>query len=148
MWKKYSIVITIIACIGTILLFVVKDIQKTSLVETVKIEEQYEDFIVHIQVEETSEGFQVLRSIQYLGDEVIVILHRTPLTQVTVDADNATFTGSPLSKKMEPDYQYYPQEPLNFPALEKGDHTLYVHTQFFIDGERIDIKTEETISFQ
>ncbi|WP_208589416.1 hypothetical protein [Gracilibacillus suaedae] len=148
MWKKYTIVIAIIACIGTVLLFVIKDLQKASLVETVKIEEQYEDFIVHIRAEETSDGFQVLRSIQYIGEENMMIQHRTPLTQVTINADNATFTGSPITKQMKPGYQYHPEQPLNFPALEKGDHKMYVHTQFFIDGERIDIKTEETISFQ
>ncbi|QGH34353.1 hypothetical protein GI584_10105 [Gracilibacillus salitolerans] len=148
MWKKYTIVIAIIACIGTVLLFIIKDLQQTSLVETVKIEEQYEDFIVHIRIEETSEGFQVLRSVQYIGNEDIIIQHRTPLTQVTINADNATFTGSPISKQMKPGFQYHPQQPLTFQALEKGDHKLFVHTQFFIGGERIDIKTEETISFQ
>ncbi|SFM01454.1 hypothetical protein SAMN04487943_106193 [Gracilibacillus orientalis] len=148
MWKKYTIVIAIIACIGTVLLFVIKDLQKASLVETVKVEEQYEDFIVHIRIEETNNGFQVLRSIQYIGEEVITIQHRTPLTQITINADNATFTGSPISKQMKPGYQYHPQQPLNFSALEKGDHKLFVHTQFFIDEESVNIKTEETISFQ
>ncbi|MGP4040470.1 hypothetical protein ACTWP4_11355 [Gracilibacillus sp. D59] len=148
MWKRNTIVIAIIACIGTFLLFIIKDFQKTSLVETVKIEEQYEDFIVHIRIEGINDGFQVLRSVQYIGEENIMIQHRTPLTQITVNVDNATFTGSPISKQMKPGFHYHPQEPLTFANLEKGDHKLFVHTQFFINGERIDIKTEKTISFQ
>ncbi|MDX8044858.1 hypothetical protein SH601_02565 [Gracilibacillus sp. S3-1-1] len=147
MLKKYTIVTAFIVFIGLIL-YLMLNIQQPSLVESVKLEEQYEDFIIHIHVEGTNNGFQVLRSIQYTGDEQITIQHRTPLTQVTIGADNAIFTGSPISKQLEPGHQYYPQQPMDFSALEKGEHTLYVHTQFFIDGERIDIKSEATISFQ
>ncbi|WP_058306952.1 hypothetical protein [Gracilibacillus massiliensis] len=148
MWKKITIVIALIACIGAISLFVFKDIQKTSLDKTVKIEEQYEDFIVHIRIEKTEEGFQVLRSIEYIGQEAIMLRHRTPLTQVTINADNAVFTGSPISKQMEPGLQYHPQEPLKFQALDKGVHKVYVHTQFFIEEQRIDIRTESEIKFK
>ncbi|SHM89127.1 hypothetical protein [Gracilibacillus kekensis] len=147
MWKKITIVIAIIACIGAISLLILKGIVKPSLDESVKIEEQYEDFIVHIRIEKTEEGFQVLRSIEYIGKEDIMVRHRTPLTQVTINADNAVFTGSPISKQMEPGLQYHPQEPLKFPSLDKGVHKVYVHTQFFIEEKRIDIKTKSEIKF-
>ncbi|GAE91831.1 hypothetical protein JCM21714_790 [Gracilibacillus boraciitolerans JCM 21714] len=125
-----------------------KDYLKTSLVEAVKIEKQYGDFTVHVRIEEISEGFQVLRSIEYAGEEDIVIRHRTPLTQITINADNAVFTGSPVIKQMKPGFQYHPEMPLTFSELKKGEHKVYVHTQFFIEDQKFDIKTKSTIVFK
>ncbi|UOQ48028.1 hypothetical protein MUN88_18540 [Gracilibacillus caseinilyticus] len=147
-WKRFTFTIIVIACIGAIMLFVTGAFQKPVLAETVKLEKQYEDFIVHIRIEPIEDGFQVLRSLQYTGEASLVIEHRSPLTQVTIDADNPTFTGSPVTKQLNADYQYYPQAPLLFETLEKGNHTVYIHTQFYIDGERVDIKTKETITFE
>lgn len=148
MSKKYIIVFILIACLGISLFFIINTLQKSTLVEPVKIEEQYKDFIVHIRIEPLNEGFQVLRSIEYTGDERIEIDHRSPLTQVSIGMDNGVFTGSPSTKQMAPGYQYHPQKPLVFDSLEKGEHTVYIHTQFFKEGNRIDIESEETIRFE
>ncbi|UOQ85419.1 hypothetical protein [Gracilibacillus salinarum] len=147
-WKRFTITIVVIACIAAFMLFITGVFQKSVLAETVKLEEQYKDFIVHIRIEPLEEGFQVLRSLQYTGEASLVIEHRSPLTQVTIDADNPTFTGSPVTKQLNADYQYYPQPTLLFDTLEKGKHTIYIHTQFYIEGERVDIKTKETLIFE
>ncbi len=118
------------------------------LENTVKISESYEDFIIHIRVEKHEEGMQVLRSIEYTGKEEVIIEHRTPLTQVTIDQPNGSFTGSFVSKTLRPGFSYHPQEPIHFDSLDKGEHKIYVHTQFFIEEERVDIETEGRLVFK
>ncbi|WP_066192744.1 MULTISPECIES: hypothetical protein [Gracilibacillus] len=147
MKKKYMVIIAFLVVV-TISFFIVREWQGASLTETVKFEEQYQDFVVHIQVEPMSEGFMVLRSIQYLGDEDIVIYHRAPLTQVTIDQDNPVFTGSEVEKQLNSGGQYYPQEPLTFSSLKKGEHAIFIHTQFKLEGEQVNIKSEGELVFE
>ncbi|MFC4404742.1 hypothetical protein [Gracilibacillus xinjiangensis] len=147
MWKKIILSIILITCVGLLVTAFVKESMKTSLIETVKISEQYEDYIIHIRIEPTNDGFKVLRSLEYTGDERVEIKHRTPLTAVTINRNNPVFTGSHRTMVLNPGYNY-PQEAIRFSNLEKGSHTVYVHTQFFIENERIDIKSEGELYFE
>ncbi|PWU69024.1 hypothetical protein [Gracilibacillus dipsosauri] len=148
MKKKPLIVIILFIAIGLIItIFLIRG-SEASLVETVQIKEQYQDFIIHIRVEDTEDGFQVLRSLEYIGDEMVEIKHRTPLTQITIDKDNAVFTGSHRNMVLRPGNQYNPLEPLHLENLEKGSHRLYIHTQFMMEGKWINIKTEKEILFE
>lgn len=140
-----AISLVIIVAVG---FFAFQKFQSASLAETVILEGQHEDFVVHIQIEPDQDGVRVLRSLQYIGDEDITIEHRSPLTQITINTDNAVFTGSTIKKHLQQGSQYYTQEPLRIPALNKGTHVIYVHTQFKKDGEQIDIKSKGEVRFE
>ncbi|WP_163536651.1 hypothetical protein [Gracilibacillus sp. YIM 98692] len=148
MWRKILITLVLILGVTWLFGFFIKESMTTSLVETVKIKEQYEDFIVHVRIEETTEGFQVLRSLEYIGEEEVEIKHRTPLTQVTFTKDNGTFTGSHVQNTLKPGYSYHPQQPLHMSPLNKGRHTVYIHSQFMVDGKEVNIKGQGTIVFE
>ncbi|SER98185.1 hypothetical protein SAMN04487944_11469 [Gracilibacillus ureilyticus] len=148
MWKKIIVTILLIACIGLLVTAFIKESMKTNLAETVKINEQYEDYIIHIRIEAVNDGFQVLRSLEYTGDEKVEIKHRNPLTAVTINKDNPVFTGSDRTMVLNPGNNYHPQEPVEFSNLPKGSHTVYIHTQFFVDGERVDIKSKGELKFE
>lgn len=146
--KNHFLVICGIGFLCISLFFIINEYGKTTLTRPFSVSEKFEDFIIHIRLEPLDEGFQVLRAIEYTGEESVEIRHRSPLIQVTVNVDNATFTGSPVKKRMEPGYQYHPQKPLTFDSLVRGEHTLYVHAQFFLGEERIDVKTKKSIHFE
>jgi flagellar basal body-associated protein FliL len=139
------LLILIIVGVGTI--YFVMGSSKAKLVEPVEIKKVSEDFVIHIRAEKIDQGFQVLRSLEYIGEESIKIMHRTPLISVSVDHDNHRFTGSPVAKTLEQGDVYYPQDPQTFSALEKGDHVLLVHAQFVIEGKEVNIKSEKAIRF-
>ncbi|KAB8138586.1 hypothetical protein F9U64_02930 [Gracilibacillus oryzae] len=150
MWKKLILIMLLITCFGLIIGAFVAESMKTSLVETVNFSEQYEDYIIHIRIEALNdkEKFQVLRSLEYTGDEIVEIKHRTPLTAVTLNKENAVFTGSHRTMFLNPGNSYHPQKRMEFSNLSKGSHTIYIHTQFLLNDERIDIKSKGELRFE
>lgn len=138
----------VLLLVGSASVYWVKETTNAQLVETVKVSKQEDDFTLHIRVENHDEGFQILRSIQYDGDESVKIEHRTPLTAVSINQSGSDFTGSPVTKTLNPGDIYTPQEPLSYKSLGKGEYLLYVHSQFFVDGKQVNITCESEIVFQ
>lgn len=122
--------------------FIVKEVfYQPQLTNNIKIEESEGDFIVHINVVKTEEGFQILRSLEYKGEQGIQISHRAPLIEVMINKNNPEFTGSPIEKELLPGSHYHPQGPIQFMNLDKGIHEVYVHAQFETEKETINIQT-------
>ncbi|WP_226034546.1 hypothetical protein [Aquibacillus saliphilus] len=145
--KKIIILILLIVLTISGTIYWLNETSSAKLIETYKIREQKDDFIVHIRVERNGDGFQILRSLQYIGSETITIDHRTPLTSVSINQENHDFTGSHVTKTLEPNYIYHPQEPESYSPLEKGSYNLYIHSQFFVDGEPFNVYSEQEIVF-
>ncbi|SDL80064.1 hypothetical protein [Sediminibacillus halophilus] len=148
MVKKLLMICTALAVIGGAAAYWFVETSSAKLAEPVQVSEQMEDFIMHVQVEKNEEGFQVLRSLEYIGDEPIVLSHRTPLISLRVNHDTKNFTGSPVTKELNPGDVYHPQEAKVFNPLKKGSHTLYMDCEFYIDGERKNIKAHKEMVFQ
>ncbi|MDC3412736.1 hypothetical protein NC797_04595 [Aquibacillus sp. 3ASR75-11] len=128
--------------------YLVMGSSKAKLTEPVEMNKVNDDFILHVRAERTDQGFQVLRSLEYKGEEQITIMHRTPLISISVEYDKPRFTGSPVTQTLDPGDVYYPQEPRVYSSLEKGEYTLFANGQFYFNGQIINIKSEETIQFQ
>ncbi|WP_186577645.1 hypothetical protein [Aquibacillus kalidii] len=149
MIKRISVLTLILIVFGMATVYFLNETTTAELKDTVKIREEQGDFIVHLRVEKVeNKGYQILRSIEYQGKEPITIEHRTPLIAVSVNRSNAHFTGSPVTKTLNPGDIYHPQEPKNDEPLDRGEHMLYIHTQFVTDGETVDIKTNKPIVFE
>ncbi|MCT2534348.1 hypothetical protein NC661_09840 [Aquibacillus koreensis] len=147
MKKVIGITIGIIL-LGTIGFYWMVESTNAKLVEPIKIKEEFEEFIVHIRVENIDEGIKILRSLEYRGEEPVTIEHRTPLTSVDISKNNNDFTGSFVTKNLNAGDIYRPQEPKVYESPSKGKYTLHMHTQFFIDGEPINITSEEEVVFE
>lgn len=145
---KYVLIaaVLVFSAIGIVYLF--NRTPNTQLSESVEINQRKEDFILHIRVEEVEGGFQVLRSLQYTGTEKITIEHRTPLIAVAINKQANNFTGSPVVSDMDSGNIYHPQSPRIFPLLEKGTHKLYIHAEFLVDEELVNMTIEKEISFE
>ena len=141
MLKKGIVFISISLCIFLVGFIVKEALYQPQLKTNIKIEESEGDFNVHITVEKTQDGFQILRSLEYRGDEGIQISHRTPLIEVMINKNNPEFTGSPVNRQLIPGSHYHPQGPLKFDDIGEGIHDIYVHAQFETADEKIDIQT-------
>ncbi|MDL4842176.1 hypothetical protein [Aquibacillus rhizosphaerae] len=150
MIKRLLIMVIVVTVLSIVGVYWMKGSTNAELVGTVKVSEQQDNFIVHIRVENSDEGIKIFRSLEYIGQEIVVIDHRTPLTSVNINKQNNDFTGSPVTKTLDPGDIYRPQEAIAIPdgTLDKGKSTMYVHTQFFIDGEAINIKSEKELTFE
>ncbi|MRH41854.1 hypothetical protein GH741_04100 [Aquibacillus halophilus] len=146
--KRLTLLIILMLLFISVTIYWFMDTSSAKLVEIVEIQQQKDDFIVHIRVETNDKGFQILRSLEYTGDEPITIDHRTPLISVSIIQKNHDFTGSHVNKVLNPGNIYHPQKPQSYNSLEEGDYNLYMHSQFFIDGEEVNIFAEKEISFQ
>lgn len=149
MGKKVPIIIFVLISITVgIVLFSMYN-HKSALEQTVIFKEEYNDYIVHIRIEAVNEEqFQILRSLEYNGQEKLTIKHRTPLTAVTIDKDNPVFTGSHRNRLLLPGYHYHPQDPLVYDNLTEGKHIVYVHTQFDDGEEIVNIKAKSEVYFK
>ncbi|MFC4556917.1 hypothetical protein ACFO3D_01685 [Virgibacillus kekensis] len=114
--------------------------------KTVNVEE--DDFVLHIHVENDDSGFQVYRSLQYLGQGKVEITHRTPLISVSFKQKNHDYTGSNVTEVLDNGRSYYPQGPVSFESPEQGTYKLYCETRFTVNGEKVRINLEETLAFQ
>ncbi|ENH97196.1 hypothetical protein J416_07142 [Gracilibacillus halophilus YIM-C55.5] len=148
MWKKIWLVLLFITLIAIVVFIYIRGAISPTLANTVNVEKAYKDFIIHLRIEGTEDGFQVLRALEYTGDKKVSISHRTPLIEVSVGKDNGTFTGNLITKELQPSIRYYAQEPLALDSKEVGEHKVYIHAQFLFQGEWQDIKTTKTITFE
>lgn len=117
------------------------------LVESKEIKKQQGNFILHMRVDETDNGIQVLRSLQYVGEDTIEIDHQTPLISVSISNENHDFTGSLVTKTMNSG-NIYPQEKLLFEAPDEGECNLYVQARFNADGKEVLIDHIEKLLFK
>lgn len=139
----------IIVTIGILALFYFgNDRASASLFTNKSISKRVDDFILHIYVEDGEEGFQVFRSIEYIGDDPIEINHQTPLISVSFQQKNHDFTGSNVSKTLNHGMSYYPQDELVLAKPKKGKYPIYVCARFNIKGERLIIEHEEMLEFK
>ncbi|SDQ65689.1 hypothetical protein SAMN05216232_2960 [Virgibacillus subterraneus] len=108
---------------------------------------QQDEFILHIRVEKMSEGFQVFRSIQYIGEEQVEITHQTPLISVSLKHKNHDYTGSNVTRVLTSGSSYHPQGSKTFEAPGRGEYTLFCESRFNVDGEEIKINYQENLMF-
>ncbi|WP_053219854.1 hypothetical protein [Virgibacillus senegalensis] len=148
MGKKILVICAALVVFGAVAVYWFVETSSAKLAEPVQVSKESEDFIMHVQVEKTDEGFQVLRSLEYTGNEPVVLSHRTPLISLHVNHDTKNFTGSPVTKELNPGDVYHPQEAKIYNPLKKGKHTLFMDCEFFIDGERKNIKAEKEMIFR
>lgn len=118
-----------------------------SLTTASSASKQVDDFILHLRVEEVEEGIQVLQSLQYVGEEEIIIEHQTPLVSVSLLHNNHDFIGNSVSKVLNKG-NIYPQQAVIFPSPEKGECNLYVKARFVVEGEPIIIKHVKKLLFK
>lgn len=117
------------------------------LATTTSLMQRENDFLLHLRVEEGEKGIKVLHSIQYLGEEDIKMLHKKPLVSISLNNNEHYFTGSTVSKNMKNGAIYH-QEEVVFPLQNKGMRDLYIHAQFMLDGEEVNIQHVEELHFQ
>ncbi|UFU00851.1 hypothetical protein KO561_07940 [Radiobacillus kanasensis] len=146
MIRKRIIIISIIV-VGLITFIGISQITNAKLVEPVKVSKQVEDFVLHVRIEQNEKGFQVLRALEYKGEAEVEILHRTPLISISIDRNDHDFTGSPVSRKMDPGDKYA-RDPKYFEPLEEGTHTIFIHGQFYVNDELINIEEKREITFK
>lgn len=106
-----------------------------------------DEFVMHIRVENDEKGFRVYRSLQYIGEEEVKVVHQTPLISVSFRHKNHDYTGSTVSKGLEKDSNYHPQNPKHFEPPKKGEYTLYCKAIFSVNGKEKKITHQERLSF-
>ncbi|GGM20043.1 hypothetical protein GCM10011351_02350 [Paraliobacillus quinghaiensis] len=148
MIKRFLVMSLVVAGLSVAIFYWAGGLTTTTLAETLSIKENKEAFILHMRIENSEQGFRVLHSLEYTGDEQVTIEHRTPLTSISIDARQSDFTGSTTSKTLHPGDFYRPDNtPASYDSLEAGHHDVYIHCQFFIEGEPVDIEIEKEIVF-
>ncbi len=118
----------------------------TTLAEPVIINQQEGNFILHMRIENNSEGFRVLHSLEYVGEHPITITHRTPLTFLSYGVKKSDFTGSPISKELYPGDIYRTNTTSKvYGSITKGDQKVYIHCQFETENDTINIRIDKDI---
>ncbi len=117
-----------------------------NLVHPKSLVREVDDFLLHIRIEEAEEGIKVLRSIQYVGEGEVEIIHQTPLVSVAIEEDHS-FGGKTVSKKMKQGAIYHQEEAL-LPTQKKGISELSIHAKFICDNEEMDIKHIEELEIR
>ncbi|WP_112180691.1 MULTISPECIES: hypothetical protein [Paraliobacillus] len=149
MIKRLVIMAIILLAFGSTTVIWLDSTKTTTLAETVSIDQKENDFILHMRIENSDEGFRILHSLEYVGAEQVTIEHRTPLTSISINTDTSDFTGSPVSKILEPGDIYRPHKSAIIEeSLEEGTHKVYMNCQFYYKEEQINIKIEKDIEFQ
>ncbi|PAV28801.1 hypothetical protein CIL05_14330 [Virgibacillus profundi] len=120
---------------------------EAKLAESKIAEKQVDDFILHMRVNETEKGIQVLQSIQYVGKEIVEIKHQSPLVSVSLLNRNHDYTGSTVSKALKKG-DVYPGEEIIFPSPKKGECNLYLQARFNVNGEEVSIDHVEKLFFE
>lgn len=149
MIKRIVIMGFILLVIGATTVYWLDNTTTTTLAETVSTDQEEKDFILHMRIENSDDGFRILHSLEYIGEEQVTIQHRTPLISISFNTDTSDFTGSPVSKTLESGDIYRPhQSAVKQEPLEKGTHTVYMTCQFYYNEEYVNIKIEKDIVFQ
>lgn len=144
-------IIVILLMIGIFLLLLIySDFRNANakLVEDITVSKEMDDFILHIRIENTQEGIEVFRSLQYVGNEEVVVHHQSPLISVSIDHKNHDFTGSPVNRTLKSGNVYIPQDPDIFPIPRSEKMTnIYFEARFKVNGEWIVIDHVEELHF-
>ncbi len=140
--------ISFILSIGLAIVYILQERTNAKLSEPVIMNTEHGDFILHLRVENTEEGFQVLRSLEYTGSDPVMIEHRTPLIAVSIDHTRHAYTGSPVRRVLEPGDIYLSEQPLIFTFRDKGKYVLYAQCQFRMNEEEMNIKLEKDLQFE
>ncbi|WP_188453352.1 hypothetical protein [Virgibacillus oceani] len=119
-----------------------------TLVSNKSISKQVDDFILHIRIEDIDNEVQVFRSIQYMGEDSVKIVHSTPLISVSFKVKNHDFTGGPVSTILGRGESYHPQDAFTFASPKKGKYNLYVKARFCVNGEEMTIDYVENLIFE
>lgn len=106
-----------------------------------------EDFVLHVRVENEEKGFRVYRSLQYVGEGEVNVVHQTPLISISFRHKNHDYTGSTVSKVLGEDSNYHPQDPKYIESPKKGEYTLYCKAKFSVDGKERKITHQEKLTF-
>lgn len=147
MIKRLVIMSFIVLFLGITTVVWLKASSTTTLAEPVVINQQEGEFILHMRIENGSEGFNVLHSLEYVGEEPVTIEHRTPMTFLSFGASNSDFTGSPISKTLQPGDIYRTKAKSKiYEKTSEGSDKIYVHCQFIADGEEINMNIEQELS--
>ena len=148
MIKRFLVMSLVVASLSVAIVYWLEGITTTTLAETLSVKENKDAFILHMRIENNDKGFRVLHSLEHTGDEQVTIEHRTPLTSISIDARQSDFTGSTTSKTLQPGDIYRPDNtPAVYDSLKAGSHDIYIHCQFLIDGEPVNIELEKEIVF-
>lgn len=131
----------IMAC----LLLVTDQFSNATLRDPVKIEENEKNFTLHTRVEQDGKDLRVLRSLEYTGEETVMMEHSTPLISVSLDKNKHSFTGSPVEREMDTGDYYHIPQPLGLENVPKGTHHLYIKAVFLADNKEVKIETNCTI---
>lgn len=118
-----------------------------TLVYSKSLQQEADDFLLHIRIEGVDEGVKILRSIQYIGEEDVEITHQSPLISVSIADDSHSFSGESISKKMKKGTIYHQEEAV-LPVQDKGIRELSIHAKFSCNKEEINIKHIEELEFQ
>ncbi|GAA0440493.1 hypothetical protein GCM10008983_16870 [Lentibacillus halophilus] len=146
--KKVGSILVIVSGLLFLSLYLVYGQVDAELVSDKTKEIHKGNFILHIRVEDVENGFQVLRSIQYMGDKPITLKHQTPLISVSFQNRNHDYTGSTISKTVHKGGSYHPQGPKIFKAPTEGEHALYSQSTFTAGGETITINHKDNLLFK
>ncbi|GAA5417249.1 hypothetical protein Pryu01_02312 [Paraliobacillus ryukyuensis] len=149
MVKRLLVMGVIVLCFGTITVIWLKASSELTLSKPVLIDQKEDDFILHMRIENSTEGFRILHSLEYTGQEPVTIEHRTPLTFVSFGVDKSTFTGSPVTKALQPGDIYRPNvisETYN--VLKKGVGQVYVHCQFKVGDKLMNITVNKDLNLK
>ncbi|WP_085992542.1 hypothetical protein [Oceanobacillus senegalensis] len=117
-----------------------------TLEEEKAIDKKFEDFILHMKVEQAPRGIYVHQSLQYVGRNPIEIKHQTPLISVSLDNQNHDFTGSLVTRELHRGNIYY-QDTISLPRKQRGECNLYIKARFIANGEIVDIQHVENLMF-
>lgn len=149
MLKRLLIMGLILLSLGALTVYLLEQTSTTTLAETVSVDKEQDAFILHLRIENNDDGFRILHSLEYVGEEEVSIEHRTPLTYISFNNNRSNFTGSPVSKTLQAGDIYRPEVTSKiYEPLEAGTHTVYIHCQFSKDNQPINIKIEKEIYFQ
>ncbi|MEC5425137.1 hypothetical protein QGM71_16750 [Virgibacillus sp. C22-A2] len=147
MKKLLLIFLILFICLSSVL-YLKYGSANAKLSENVSSMKQVGDFILHMRVDEKDKGIEVMRSIQYVGEEPVKIVHQSPLVSISIGNNKHDFTGSTVMKVLRKGDIYHPQSTVSFSISEKGECKLYVHARLDVNGERLSIEHEENLLFE
>ncbi len=106
------------------------------------------DFSIHLRVENIHNGIKVYRALEYNGDRPVMVKHRTPLVSISLDEKNHDFTGSNVSKMLEPGDSYRPQGTKQFRIPGRGQYKIHFLARFQVGEEEVVREESEILQFE
>ncbi|CDQ40295.1 MULTISPECIES: hypothetical protein [Virgibacillus] len=148
MKKKFILIIIVIGAVFIALIYGGFGNANAKLVENKTVTKQEGDFILHISIENADAGVKVYSSIQYVGDNPVIIEHRAPLVSISLDQQQHKYTGSPVSKELNKGNIYHPPYSNEFDIQNRPCASLYLEARFKVDDEEIRIQHVEELEFK